>query len=146
MKWKKKGGCLRAEDAGVVFKIEETTLSLRNPSGGWETCEENASVEGAKERAEKLADIYRQLAEIDAKQLEARRARAAKLAARSPEEKAVENLFEMWQRFSNMERFAARKLKPSMCYLFDIFDKTLEDMQRVRDTADKVTAPQEATP
>lgn len=127
MKWKKKGGALRAEAHGVLFKIEETTLSLRNPSGNWEKCEPNANVENAKQRAEKIADLYGQVAEIDAKALAYRRQQAQKLASMPPEEKAIRDLFRIWQGFSNMERFAARKLKPGMCYIFDEFDKALEE-------------------
>lgn len=126
MKWKKKGGALRAESSGTLFKIEGTTLSVREPSGNWEKCSPNIDVEGAKERAKILADLYRQLAEHDAAQLTLRRQEAQRLASMDPNEKALLGLWEMWQRFSNMERFAARKLKPNMCYIFDIFDKELK--------------------
>jgi hypothetical protein len=127
MKWKRKGGCLRAEEHGVVFKIEETTLSFRNPDGGWEKCAENSEVEGAKERAETIADLYRQIAEHDAAQLTLRRQAAQRLADMTPQQKSVRTLWEIWQRFSNMERFAARKLRPDLGYVFDVFDKRLEE-------------------
>jgi hypothetical protein len=127
MKWKKKGGALRAEAHGVLFKIEENTLSLRNPAGGWEKCEPNANIENAKQRAENIAELYGKVAEIDAKELAYRRQQAQKLAVMPPEEKAIRNLFQVWQRFSNMERFAARKLKPGLCYIFDEFDKVLAE-------------------
>lgn len=127
MKWKKKGGALRAEAHGALFKIEETTLSVRNPAGNWEKCEPNANVENAKQRAENIAELYRQVAEIDAKQLAHRREVAAKLAERTPQEKAVHGLWTMWMRFSNMERFAARRLRPDLKNIFDLFDKLLEE-------------------
>lgn len=131
MKWKRKGGCLRAEAHGVVFKIEETTLSFRNPDGGWEKCAENSEVEGAKERAENIADLYRQIAEHDAQQLAFRRETAAKLSERTPQQKAVFGLWQIWLRFSNVERFAARRLRPDLKGVFDTFDKLLEEQAEV---------------
>lgn len=131
MKWKRKGGCLRAEAHGVVFKIEETTLSFRKPEGGWEKCQENSSVENAKERAEKIADLFRQVAEVDAKALAFRREAAAKLSERTPQEKAIFGLWQIWLRFSNMERFAARRLRPDLKEVFDLFDKLLAGQAEV---------------
>lgn len=129
MKWKKKSGALRAEAHGVIFKIEEIedefALSFRTPSGGWEKCETNSSMESAKDRAEKVADLYRQLAEHDARMLELRRSEAKRIANMDPAEKAIRTLFGMYREMSNMERFAARKMRPDLCYMFDEFDKAL---------------------
>jgi len=134
MKWKRKSGCLRAEAHGVLFKLDGLVLVFRDPAGGWsEASGEFDTVEAAKARAEEIASIYDRLATLENADLARRRDLAAKEAMRDPQEKALLKLWAIWERFSNMERFAARRLRPDMKHIFDAFDKILSEPETLKE-------------
>jgi len=88
MKWKRKGGRSVAEEAGVIFRVEDDgTYSYRTPQGEW-LHEHVSDAAMAKTECEEIAGAYADLGALEGRMLAIRRKQAAELAALDPAERS----------------------------------------------------------
>ena len=137
MKWKRKGGCLRAQDAEFQARIEgpgdEGTvfLSFKGADGSWWEPRAMPNIEAARRCAEELREVFANVTTRNAELLAKRREFAAKEAALSPDEKAIRNLWRIYQSWSPFERATARRVRPDMTGILDTFDKIMAEDAKV---------------
>lgn len=138
MKWKRKGGCLRAQEGAFQVKIEgpgedgTVFLSFKGSDGAWYEPRAMQSVDAAKLCAEDLREAYVNVTTHNAELVARRRAMAAEDAAADPQEKSIRKLFDLWRGFGPFERAQARRLRPDLADVFDAYDRVLIEIEADR--------------
>jgi hypothetical protein len=131
MKWKRKGGRVVAEEAGILFRVDDDgTFAVRLPSGAWEHGKVD-DMETAKAVCEKVAVDGRKVIEDEKLELERRRREADELAKTPAWEKgwseSVAKLLVMVTHDHIAPSEIAQRLPPAA--MRDIFERLTADKE-----------------
>ncbi len=131
MKWKRKGGRDRARAAGcqfVIAHVENIWIARYCDRGGhWSEPVWRKSKALAMQWCDDMADLETQLAEVDASELASRRALAAIVERRTPEEQGVIRIYRGWRTSSRAVRAALSKQHEGLAESMAIFEKLEKD-------------------
>ncbi|MFA4971153.1 MAG: hypothetical protein WC683_00975 [bacterium] len=130
LRWKKKGGVLRATADRFQAKIEvvddQTRLSWKWDNGEWRH-EDLASLEEAQAHADIAARVGSEVLTETVARLAQRREEAARWEALSPTTKALIQGYNIWRRASESERDYLRARRPDVAEVFERIDKERAD-------------------
>jgi len=122
LRWKKKGGCWRAQTAQVQFKIVPmddggSRLSMLH-EGEWLHFDYGC-VEDSKGEAEKLAEAARLDAAGHAAKLHVRRAEADRWEKLPDMDKTLIRMYRVYRTAPEHERAELRQVRPDIAEMFD---------------------------